>query len=98
MHRHHVVTLADLADELAVKEHGMTIDGIPADAVTEIYLSLYHCHVPKLVDANIVEYDQDQDLVSITADGTAAHGWFEEEIFDFSERPSPSRLTCTDER
>lgn len=95
--RHHVLTLADLADELAVREHGMTIDGIPADAVTDIYLSLYHCHVPKLADANVVEYDQDQDLVSITADGKVAHAWLEEEMYDFSEQPPRARHTCADE-
>jgi hypothetical protein len=80
------MALADLADELAVREHGATIDGIPADTVTEIYLSLYHCHVPLLVEANVVEYDQEHDLVGITADGEAAYVWLTDVVYDFSEQ------------
>lgn len=94
---HNVLTLADLADELAVHEHGATIDGIPADTVSELYLSLYHQHIPALADANLVAYDQDQDLVTITEAGTAAHTRLEEAVYDFSERESRSPRHCSDE-
>lgn len=95
--QHHVVTLADLADELAVQEHGATIDGVPADAVRELYLELYHNHVPTLADADLVVYDQDQDLVTITPAGTAAYTYLEEEVYEFSERTSRPPQDCLDE-
>ena len=57
------LTLADLADEVAIRDHGKPLQNIPADAVKDIYLSLYHWHVPKLVDARLVKYDQHRDLV-----------------------------------
>ena len=94
---HNVVALADLADELAVDEHGATIDGIPATAVTELYLSLYHQHIPVLEDAGLVAYDQDRDLVTITGEGSAAHTYLEEQVYEFSEPPSQPSRECPDE-
>lgn len=97
LHRHNVLALADLADELAVREYGTTIDGIPADAVTDVYLSLYHRHVPKLADANLVRYEQDRDLVAITDTGKTAHAWLENEVYEFGDHQSRPHQTCTDD-
>lgn len=60
------MTLADLADEVAVREQETPLTQIPADDVMQVYLSLYHAHVPKLADAGVVEYSQEQDLVRLT--------------------------------
>lgn len=57
------MTLADLADEVAVREQERPLSEIPADDVMQVYLSLYHAHVPKLVDAGVAEYSQEQDMV-----------------------------------
>lgn len=58
------LTLADLADEVASRERDAHIAEIPEDDVLEVYLALYHQHVPKLAAADVVAYDQDQDLVA----------------------------------
>jgi len=63
------VTLPDLADEVAVWAADRSIDEIPAEEVKEVYMSLYHSHVPKLEEADLVTYDQEGDLVSITERG-----------------------------
>lgn len=57
------LTLADLADEVAARETGAHITEIPEGDVLDIYLSLYHTHLPKLEAAKVVAYDQDNDLV-----------------------------------
>lgn len=59
------ITLADLADEVAVRENEKTLTEIPATEVKRIYLSLYHSHVPKLEDADIADYSQDEDLIEL---------------------------------
>ncbi|MFC7154297.1 hypothetical protein ACFQPA_02350 [Halomarina halobia] len=59
------IALADLADEVAVREHDAPLPAIDERAVLDVYMSLYHSHVPKFVDAGIVEYDQERDLVRI---------------------------------
>ena len=58
------VTLPDAAEEVAARETGHTVRNISAERVTEVYLSLYHDHLPRLVDAGLLEYDQERDLVA----------------------------------
>jgi hypothetical protein len=58
------LTLADLADEAARREHGTPVSEIASETVSELYLALYHTHVPKLVDGDAVRYDQEADIVA----------------------------------
>lgn len=58
------MSLPDLADECVVMEHEQALDDIPAEAVKDMYMSLYHQHIPKLVEIGAIEYDQDRDLVT----------------------------------
>lgn len=60
----YTLTLADLADEVASRERDRHITRIPDDDVLDVYLALYHRHVPKLAAADVVRYDQDRDLVA----------------------------------
>lgn len=65
LHEHaEPVSLPDLADEIAVRECGTELTEIDPEHVKEIYLSLYHTHVPKLEDGDFLQYEQEQDLVS----------------------------------
>lgn len=57
------MSLPDLADECVVIEHNCHLDDIPAKTVKRMYMSLYHCHIPKLVEEGVLEYDQERDLV-----------------------------------
>lgn len=69
------MALADMADEIAVWENDTGISNISAEEVKRVYISLYHTHVPKLADADIVEYSQERDSVTMTdnADEIQAH-------------------------
>lgn len=58
------LTLADLAEEVAVREFDRDIAAISPETVTEVYTTLYHDHMPRLVDAGLIEYEQERDLVS----------------------------------
>ncbi|WP_207591731.1 DUF7344 domain-containing protein [Halomontanus rarus] len=60
------MALADLADEVAIRENEAPITEISPEAVKRIYLSLYHTHIPKLEDAGFVQYDQDRDSVVLS--------------------------------
>ena len=61
------VSLPDVAEAIAERETGETLADIPGEEVKEIYLSLYHHHVPALTDSGLLEYDQETDLVKIPA-------------------------------
>jgi hypothetical protein len=69
---HGELALPDLADELAEIEYGRPLTEIDPESVTELYFDLYHSHVPCLVAADLVEYDQPQDHVAITDHGDIA--------------------------
>lgn len=60
--------LADVAEEVAIQETGRAITDIPAEDVKEVYISLYHAHVPKMEDAGIVRYSQERDSVALESD------------------------------
>jgi hypothetical protein len=68
---HHEISLPDVADEVAIEEQGTTIVDITPNVVLDVYLSLYHDHVPRLVEAGLVEYDQERDLVALRTTGAS---------------------------
>ena len=61
------VTLPDAAEAVASQEFGRDVVELSAERVANVYLSLYHDHLPRLVDAGLVRYDQDRDLVAPTS-------------------------------
>lgn len=63
---HGDLPLPDLADEVAVAERERALSQIDPDDVLQVYLSLYHTHVPKLTDVGLVKYDQERDFVALT--------------------------------
>jgi hypothetical protein len=59
------MSLPDLADECVVMEHRKAFDDIPGETVKRMYMSLYHTHIPRLVESRVVEYDQESDSVAL---------------------------------
>ncbi len=58
------LTLPDVAEEVAERETGYQLADISAERIKRVYISLYHDHLPRLVDADVLEYDQERDLVA----------------------------------
>ncbi|MHC3380141.1 DUF7344 domain-containing protein [Haloarcula sp. H-GB5] len=58
------VSLAVLTDTVTEFEHGTPAEQY-RDERLKIYTSLYHNHLPRLVDAGVVQYNQSEDLVDI---------------------------------
>lgn len=57
------MALADLADELVRWETDASPSAVQ-DVRERLYTSLYHCHLPKLANKGLIEFDTDQNLVS----------------------------------
>lgn len=70
------ISLPDLADECVVMEHRRAFDDIPGETVKQMYMSLYHTHIPRLVECSVVEYDQESDSVALGPKAT----WLEPHI------------------
>lgn len=58
------LALADLSEDIAGREVEPQAE-VDEECVKDVYLSLYHTHVPKLADANFVEYDQKRREVTL---------------------------------
>ncbi|RLN01601.1 hypothetical protein [Haloarcula sp. Atlit-7R] len=58
------VPLAVLADTVTEFEHGTPAKQYRDERLT-IYTALYHNHLPRLVDAGVVQYNQSEDIVDI---------------------------------
>lgn len=64
VYAHTAVTVADLADEIAVHEHGVPLDEIDPMDVTDVYFELCETHLPQLARVSLVAYDEEEELVS----------------------------------
>ena len=62
------ITATDLADEIVGRENDSAVSEIPSEEAHQVYLSLYHQHLPKLDSAGIVRYDQDREMVQLVDD------------------------------
>lgn len=60
------MALADLAREVSARERGTAVPEIPDAVVKRTYRSLSHSHVPKLADADIVEYNRERKLLALS--------------------------------
>jgi hypothetical protein len=64
VYEHTTLTVADLADEIAAHEHDVPLDEVDPMDVTDVYFELCERHLPQLVRASFVTYDEEHDLVS----------------------------------
>lgn len=68
------MALADVAAELAAREQPTTTAEPDWDNIKRIYIALYHCHVPKLEDAGLVEFNMARRTVAL-ADSLSPSLW-----------------------
>lgn len=58
------LALPDAAEEVAERESGRSVVELSPEYVKEVYVSLYHDHLPRLVEVGLLEYEQQRDLVA----------------------------------
>lgn len=66
------MALADLADEVAAREQELPVPEVPPGEAERVYASLSHAHLPKLADANVVEYDRERGSVALSENSERA--------------------------
>jgi hypothetical protein len=60
-------SLTDLATKIRAWENGVSEHAVTDDQREEVYVALYHAHVPKLVDEGVITFDDETGTIT-TAD------------------------------
>jgi len=59
------VRLRDLAERIAAWENDKPMSALSSDERKRVYVGLYQCHLTKMDDARVVEFNQDRGLISL---------------------------------
>ncbi|WP_254524836.1 DUF7344 domain-containing protein [Natrinema caseinilyticum] len=57
-------SLSDLATKIAAWENEVPEHAVTEDQREEVYVSLYHAHVPKLIDEDVVAFDEATETIT----------------------------------
>lgn len=70
--------LSELAVRVAARERGVPPGDVTPDRYNRVHVSLRHAHVPKLVDAGVLERDREGDLTIVRPTASVRDGdWTE---------------------
>jgi DNA-binding transcriptional ArsR family regulator len=58
-------TLGEMAEHIAAKENGVAVESLSSSQRKRVYIGLYQCHLPKLADAGVVDFDKDRGDVRL---------------------------------
>ena len=57
-------SMTDLATKIAAWENDVPEHAVTEDQREEVYVSLYHAHVPKLVDEGVITFDESTERIT----------------------------------
>lgn len=69
------MSLKELAARIAAVENDTAVEDVTDEERQRVYISLYQTHLPKLEEAGIVSYDDEQRIVELTPQ-TVQRGFF----------------------
>jgi len=58
-----VVRTGELAEHVAAIENDVAVDALSSQQRKRVYVALYQCHLPKMADAGVLEFDKDRGVV-----------------------------------
>lgn len=67
-HQGSPIGIHELAEQIAAWENETTVESLTREDRKKAYISLYQTHIPKLEDAGVVTYDEDERLVTLTGE------------------------------
>jgi hypothetical protein len=73
--------LGELAEHIAGQECGCRPNELSSQQRKRVYVGLYQCHLPKMADAGVIEYDSNRGTVALNerSDRLLSYLYFEEE-------------------
>lgn len=74
-----MVTQAELAEQIAAQENGITVAELDSAQRKRVYVALYQTHLPKLDEAGLIEYNSNRGHAKLTDIAPALKPYLEEE-------------------
>ncbi len=59
------VTIGELAEHIAAIENDTTVQQLDAQQRKRVYIGLYQCHLPKMDDADVVDFNQGRGRIEV---------------------------------
>ena len=73
------VELGTLAEHIAAVENDTTVEAISSQERKRVYVGLYQCHLPKMDDMKIVEFNQNRGLIELGPNADQIYPYIEAE-------------------
>ena len=58
-------TLSDMAEFIAAKENGITVQELSSSQRKRVYIGLYQCHLPKMANVGVIDFDKNRGDIAI---------------------------------
>jgi DNA-binding transcriptional ArsR family regulator len=71
-------SLSELAEHIAALENDTTVAAISSSQRKRVYVGLYQCHLPKMDDMDIIDFDQNRGTVVRSANADQLDPYLEE--------------------
>ncbi len=82
------VSLSDLAEHIAAIENGKSEAALSSQERKRVYVGLYQCHLPKMDDTNVIDFNGDRGTVALGANAEQLYPFLDTDD-DNQERPWP---------
>lgn len=76
-------TLSEVAEHIAALENDTTVRAITSAQRKRVYVGLYQCHLPKMDDTDVVEFDQNRGTIELGPNAAQLDPYLE----DSEDRP-----------
>lgn len=71
-------TLSDVAEHIAALENDTTVHAITSTQRKRVYVGLYQCHLPKMDDTDVIEFNQNRGTIRIGPNADQLYPYLEE--------------------
>lgn len=84
--------LDELAEFIAAKENGIEEWELSSSQRKRVYIGLYQCHLPKMDDAGVIDYDQPRGTVELEPVAAQLYPYLYLDPFEGDEEPDRNPL------
>mgnify|MGYP000197523233 CR=1 FL=1 len=84
------VRIGTLAEHIAAIENDIEVRELNAQQRKRVYIGLYQCHLPKMDDAGIIDFNQSRGLIDLTEDATPLFDYIDTDDADDTADDPPT--------